>query len=38
MLETYTLIDSDSQKSYKIQNTNIIAELAGNALSAHALP
>ena len=38
MLETFVLRDTDFAKEYKIQNTHIIAELMGNAMSDHALP
>lgn len=38
MLETYILRDTDWGKTYKIQNTHIITEMSGTALSGDALP
>lgn len=38
MLETFVLRNTDYTKQYKTQNTHIIAELMGNAMSDHALP
>jgi hypothetical protein len=38
MLETFILRNNDQSKEYKIQNTHIIAQLTGNAVSDDALP
>ncbi len=38
MIETFTLTNTDQSKSYKLQNTHIIAELLGTAYADHALP